>query len=66
MCVTPQRSHASPSVGIIIHSLRLLRFRGTIARLSLRLVTDKDQNFHGHDANDGYGLRKLGRIVKTL
>ena len=66
MCVTPRRSHASPSVGIAFHSLRLLRFRGTVTRLSLRLVTDKDQNFHGNDTNDGYGLRKLGQTVETL
>ena len=66
MCVTPRRSHASPSAGITIHSLRLLRFRGTVTRLALRLLTDNGQNSHGHGTDDGYGLRKLGRIVKTL
>ena len=53
-------------MGITIHSLRLLRFRGTVTRLALRLLTDNGQNSHGHDANDGYGHGKLGRIVKTL
>ena len=65
MCVTPRRSHASPSVGITIHSLRLLRFRGTSTRLALRLVARLGQNSHGHDTDDGYGLRKLDRTGKT-